>query len=199
MIPPMIPPHSSWVLLCIYTVPMGAVSGYLGVDPGFSGVLVTGCCDPLFPAGRLGMVQSRWWPGSALGTDCVAPFLAALMTNIGNPSVESGLDVLDPFSPTRSLSQVLNLMDQFTDHPFLSSPEFVLEERNTLIIRGEGGKEWNDDDEDSGRRYSSRLDLPPTMYKLDDIKAEMKNGVLKVIVPKVKEEDRKDVYQVTVE
>ena len=51
----------------------------------------------------------------------------------------------------------------------------------------------------SGRRYSSRLDLPPSVYKVDEIKAEMKNGVLKVVVPKVKEQERKDVYQVTVE
>ncbi|KHG00258.1 Heat shock 22 kDa, mitochondrial [Gossypium arboreum] len=73
---------------------------------------------------------------------------------------------------------------------------------NTLIIRGEGGKDWEDEEEEEegGRiRYSSRLDLPPTMYKVDEIKAEMKNGVLKVVVPKVKEEERKDVYQVTVE
>ncbi|KAK8584460.1 hypothetical protein V6N13_109854 [Hibiscus sabdariffa] len=139
-------------------------------------------------------------------------------------------DAFDPFSATRSLSQVLNLMDQFTDHPFLSSPSlssrkgwdmrednsalsFRIEmsglskedvkisvEQNTLIIRGEGGKDWDDDEEgDGGRRYSSRLDLPPTVYKLDEIKAEMKNAVLRVVVPKVKEEERKEVYQVTVE
>ncbi|PPS07980.1 hypothetical protein GOBAR_AA12656 [Gossypium barbadense] len=75
-------------------------------------------------------------------------------------------------------------------------------EQNTLIIRGEGGKDWEGEEEEEeggGRRYSSRLDLPPTMYKVDEIKAEMKNGVLKVVVPKVKEDERKDVYQVTVE
>ncbi|GMI76375.1 hypothetical protein like AT5G51440 [Hibiscus trionum] len=117
-------------------------------------------------------------------------------------------------------------MDQLTDHPFLSSPSlssrkgwdmrednnalsFRIEmpglskedvkisvEQNTLIIRGEGG---DDEGEDGGRRYSSRLELSPTMYKLDEIKAEMKNGVLKVVMPKVKEEERKDVHQVTVE
>ncbi|OMO52457.1 hypothetical protein COLO4_37189 [Corchorus olitorius] len=138
-------------------------------------------------------------------------------------------DTFDPFSPTRSLSQLLNLMDQFTDHPFMSSPSMssrrgwdvreddnalylriempglskenvnISVDQNTLIIKGEGGKE-SEDDQESGRRYSSRLDLPPPSYKVDEIKAEMKNGVLKVIVPKVKEEERKDhVYQVTVE
>ncbi|KAB2070821.1 hypothetical protein ES319_A08G180400v1 [Gossypium barbadense] len=141
-------------------------------------------------------------------------------------------DVFDPFSPTRSLSQVLNLMDQFTDHPLLSTPSLssrkgwdmrednnalyiriempglskedvkISVEQNTLIIRGEGGKDWEEEEEGEvggGIRYSSRLDLPPTLYKVDEIKAEMKNRVLKVVVPKVKEEERKDVYQVTVE
>ncbi|KAK6274963.1 hypothetical protein POUND7_004672 [Theobroma cacao] len=137
-------------------------------------------------------------------------------------------DVFDPFSPTRSLSQVLNLMDQFIDHPFLSSPSVssrkgwdvrednnalylriempglskenvnISVDQNTLIIREEGGKQ-SEDDQESGRRYSSWLDLPPSTYKVDEIKAEMKHGVLKVVVPKVKGEERQDVYQVTVE
>ena len=34
---------------------------------------------------------------------------------------------------------------------------------------------------------------------MDKIKAEMKNGVLRVTVPKVKEEERKDVFQVKIE
>lgn len=70
-------------------------------------------------------------------------------------------------------------------------------EQNTLIIRGEGGQEG--DDEESVRRYSSRIDLPDKLYKTDQIKAEMKNGVLKVMVPKVKEEERTDVFSVKVE
>lgn len=139
-------------------------------------------------------------------------------------------DVFDPFSPTRSLSQVLNLMDQFIDTPFVAASRGVgagsrrgwdvkedndalylrldlpglskedvkvSVEQNTLIIKGEGEKET--EDEESGRRYTSRLDIPPNLYKLDSIRAEMKNGVLKVAVPKVKEEERKDVFQVNVE
>ena len=74
----------------------------------------------------------------------------------------------------------------------------VFVEQNTLIIKGEGDNESGDVSE-SGRRYSSRIDLPSELYKLDDIKAEMKNGVLKVLVPKVKEDERKDVFQVNVE
>ncbi|KAI3843385.1 hypothetical protein MKW92_013205 [Papaver armeniacum] len=140
-------------------------------------------------------------------------------------------DVFDPFSPTRSLSSLFNMMDNFMDSPItnrrgglgsgglrrgwdaredenslclkidmpgLSKEEVnVSVDQNTLTIRGEGGKET--DDEESVRRYSSRIDLPPKVYKLDEIRAEMKNGVLKVFVPKVKEEERSDVVQVNVE
>ncbi|KAA0041093.1 small heat shock protein [Cucumis melo var. makuwa] len=139
-------------------------------------------------------------------------------------------DVFDPFSPTRSLSQVLNLMDQFMEDPFLAASRGVgagsrrgwdvkeddnalylrmdmpglskddvkvSVEQNTLIIKGEAAKE--SEDEEDRRRFSSRLDLPANLYELNSIKAEMKNGVLKVAVPKVKEEERKDVRHVTVE
>ncbi|XP_022866196.1 small heat shock protein, chloroplastic-like [Olea europaea var. sylvestris] len=140
-------------------------------------------------------------------------------------------DAFDPFFPGRSLNQVLNMMDQFMDIPFmpagrgmgigagvrrgwdvkedddalylrLDMPGLdkdqvkVLVEQNTLVIKGEGEKESENDER--GRRYSSRLDLPPNLYKLDGIKAEMKNGVLKVMVPKVKEEERKDVFLVDI-
>ncbi|KAJ6841223.1 putative 24.1 kDa heat shock protein, mitochondrial [Iris pallida] len=74
----------------------------------------------------------------------------------------------------------------------------VSAEQNTLIIRGEGEKE-GEGEEGGGRRYSSRIDLPEGMYKMDAIKAEMKNGVLKVSVPKVKQEERKDVFEVQIE
>lgn len=70
-------------------------------------------------------------------------------------------------------------------------------EQNTLVIKGEGAKE--SDDEESVRRYSSRIDLPEKIYKTSEVTAEMKNGVLKVVVPKVKEEARNDVFQVKVD
>jgi HSP20 family protein len=141
------------------------------------------------------------------------------------------VDVLDPFYPTRSLSQVLNLMEQFMENPFVAASQGlgagprrgfdvkeddnalyirmdmpgvgkenvkVSVEQNTLIIKGEAEKE-SEEGEESGRRYSSRLDLPPILYKLDSVRAEMKNGVLKVLVPKVKEEERKNVLQVKVD
>lgn len=113
--------------------------------------------------------------------------------------------------PTRSLSEVLNQMDQFMgmgaagwrrgwdvkeddsvlilrlDMPGLGREDVkVLVEQNTLTIKGEGEKESEEEEEESRRRYSSRLNLPPYPYKLGEIKAVMENGVLKVVVPKVK-------------
>ncbi|XP_022865097.1 heat shock 22 kDa protein, mitochondrial isoform X2 [Olea europaea var. sylvestris] len=130
--------------------------------------------------------------------------------------------VFDPFS-SRSLSQILNMMDQFMespvatgvprnwdaretddglylrmDMPGLGKEEVkVSVEQNTLIIKGEGKKEF--EDEEGGRRYSSRIDLPEKLYKTDEIKAEMKNGVLKVFIPKIKQEERSDVVHVKIE
>ncbi|KAL3828365.1 hypothetical protein ACJIZ3_017167 [Penstemon smallii] len=145
-------------------------------------------------------------------------------------------DAFDPFFPTRSLNQIMNIMDQFTENPFMSRGRRgstgigtrrgwdvreddnalylrvempgldkdqvkITVEQNTLVIRGEGEKESEEDDDDDayGRRYSGRLDLPPNLYKVEGVKAEMKNGVLKIVVPKVKDEEKKDVFQVSVE
>ncbi|KAJ6388880.1 hypothetical protein OIU77_027266 [Salix suchowensis] len=107
--------------------------------------------------------------------------------------------VFDPFSPTRSLSQetddALNLR---IDMPGLGKEDIkVSVEQNSLVIKGEAEKK--SDDEENARRYSSRIDLPEKMYKIDEIKAEMKNGVLRVVVPKVKEEERANVFHVKVE
>ncbi|KAK6117870.1 hypothetical protein DH2020_048370 [Rehmannia glutinosa] len=132
-------------------------------------------------------------------------------------------DVFGPFPTRSSLSQILNMMDQFMESPVTSSirrnwdaretgdglhlrvdmPGLGKEdvkvsvEQNTLIIKGEGKKEFEDDE--GGRRYTSRIDLPERLYKTNEIKAEMKNGVLNVFVPKIKEEERTDVFSVNVE
>ncbi|KAK8657891.1 hypothetical protein V6N13_036110 [Hibiscus sabdariffa] len=137
-------------------------------------------------------------------------------------------DVFDPFSPTRSLSQVLNMMNHFMENPFVSASRGmggglrrswdaketedalnlridmpglgkedvkVSVEQNALVIRGEA-KESKE--EETEGRYTSRIHLPEKVYKMDQIKAEMKNGVLKVVVPKIKEEERNDVIQVQI-
>nr|P11890.1 RecName: Full=Small heat shock protein, chloroplastic; Flags: Precursor [Oxybasis rubra]CAA33388.1 unnamed protein product [Oxybasis rubra] len=139
-------------------------------------------------------------------------------------------DVFDPFRATRSVGQLMNLMDQLMENPFMAASrgsgramrrgwdvredEEALElkvdmpglakedvkvsvEDNTLIIKSEAEKET--EEEEQRRRYSSRIELTPNLYKIDGIKAEMKNGVLKVTVPKIKEEEKKDVFQVMVD
>ncbi|KAI9160119.1 hypothetical protein LWI28_005235 [Acer negundo] len=134
-------------------------------------------------------------------------------------------DSFFPFSAPRSLNQILNLMSQMAENPYLGGTSTrrgwdvketddglnlrvdmpglgkedvkISVEQNSLIIKGEGTKEG--DDEESVNRYSSRIELPEMMFKTDEIKAEMKNGVLKVVVPKVKEEERADVFHVKVE
>ncbi|CAN8325874.1 unnamed protein product [Cochlearia groenlandica] len=141
-------------------------------------------------------------------------------------------DVFDPFSPTRSVSQVLNLMDRFLENPLLSAsrgmgasgsrrgwdikekedalylridmPGLTREdvklalEQDTLVIKGEGKDEDGDEGESGVRRFTSRIGLPEKMYKTEEIKAEMKDGVLRVVVPKVKEEERNDVREIEV-
>jgi HSP20 family protein len=77
----------------------------------------------------------------------------------------------------------------------------VWAEQNSLVIKGEGEKDaWDGDDADVAvPRYSRRIAVPADAYKMDKIKAEMKNGVLRVTVPKLKKEERKDVFQVQIE
>ncbi|CAH2070378.1 unnamed protein product [Thlaspi arvense] len=145
-------------------------------------------------------------------------------------------DIFDPFTPTRSLSQVLNFMDQFGESPLVSAtrgmgasgvrrgwdvkekddalclridmPGLSREdvklalEQNTLVIKGEGKAEDGEEDvsvSGEGRKFTSRIGLPEKVYKTDEIKAEMKNGVLKVVLPKMKEEERNNVRHIQVD
>ena len=132
-------------------------------------------------------------------------------------------EVFDPFSTRRNLSQLIenpflsathgtgfglrlgwnaretdDALQLRVDMPGLGKEDVkVSVEQNTLSIKGEGGKE--EGDEESERRYMSRIDLPEKLYRTDQIRAEMKNGVLKVVVPKVNEDERSDVFHVHVE
>lgn len=114
------------------------------------------------------------------------PFLSA-SRGIG-AGVRRGWDV-------RDTDDALKLL---IDMPGLDKEDVkVSVEQNTLVIKGEEAKE--SDVEESGRKYTGRIDLPEKVYRTDQIKAEMKNGVLKVVVPKAKEDERADVFHVKVE
>ncbi|PUZ77712.1 hypothetical protein GQ55_1G395400 [Panicum hallii var. hallii] len=143
------------------------------------------------------------------------------------PSLFSGNVFRDPFSAPQSLGRLLNLMDDIAtaapgragavrrgwnaredeealhlrvDMPGLGKEHVkVWAEQNSLVIKGEGEKEAGEDESAPPPRYTGRIELSPDVYRMDKIKAEMKNGVLRVVVPKVKEEQRKDVFQVNVE
>jgi HSP20 family protein len=116
------------------------------------------------------------------------PFLSATR-GIGAGGVRRGWDA-------KETEDALHLR---VDMPGLSKEDVKISvEQNTLTIKGEGAKE-SEEEEEGVRRFSSRIDLPEKLYKIDQIKAEMKNGVLKVIVPKMKEEERNDVINVKVE
>ncbi|KAM0867350.1 hypothetical protein ACQ4PT_042049 [Festuca glaucescens] len=132
----------------------------------------------------------------------------------------------DPFSAPQSLGRLLSLMDDMAspvsraaallrrgwnakedeealhlrvDMPGLGKEHVkVWAEQNSLVIKGEGEKD-SEEEGAAAPRYSGRIELAGDVYRMDQIKAEMKNGVLRVVVPKVKEEQRRDVFQVNVD
>ncbi|KAL2527529.1 25.3 kDa heat shock protein [Abeliophyllum distichum] len=134
--------------------------------------------------------------------------------------------LLDPLSSTRTMRQMLNMMDRLFqdiptfpgqsrtsgevrapwdikdeeneikmrfDMPGLSKEDIkVSVEDNILVIKGEHKKEEGKDNEWLSRGYNSydtRLRLPDNCEK-DKVKAELKNGVLYISIPKTKEEKK---------
>ncbi|XP_050117544.1 heat shock 22 kDa protein, mitochondrial-like [Malus sylvestris] len=101
------------------------------------------------------------------------------------PGVEHGGPVHGQPIPRRSKRRIEKGMDVKEnkealflqmDMPRLDKQDVKISvEQNTLVVRGEGK---DSDDEDGGvRRFTSILDLPPDLYKIDEIRAKMKNGV----------------------
>lgn len=129
----------------------------------------------------------------------------------------SPFGLLDPVSPMRTMRQMLDTMDRLFDDalsvngeirtpwdikedeheikmrfdmPGISKEDLkVSVEDDILVIRGEHKREEKDDDW-SRRNYSAydtRLELPDNCVK-DQVKAELKNGVLYINIPKAKTE-----------
>lgn len=73
-------------------------------------------------------------------------------------------------------------------------------EGEVVYIRGEEPEVVGDcegEDVADGRKYCTKIRLPAKAFKLSKIHAEVKNGVLKVLVPAVEEELR-DIVPVEV-
>ncbi|CAL1375819.1 unnamed protein product [Linum trigynum] len=142
-------------------------------------------------------------------------------------------DMVDPFSPTRTITQMLDLLNHLTD-PFFATAatpgggrqvredekniyltmempglgkedvKVYVESDDTLVIRGEVEESSSTEVEGrnyEGRKYYTKLNVPASGYRVDEITGEMKNGVLKVVIPKVTgdEKNRNDVKEVKVE
>eukprot|EP01018_Ginkgo_biloba_P035836 Gb_01039 [translate_table: standard] len=110
----------------------------------------TGFQDPFFPARSFGL-----GPFSN-------PFIAA---SRGTGDMKGGLrkpwDALEDMEALRLRVDMAGLGKEDVQ---------VYAEENTLVIKGEAQSEAELDG--SGRRYSSRIDLPPKLYRIDQIKAE---------------------------
>lgn len=65
----------------------------------------------------------------------------------------------------------------------------VWAENNTVFFAGRGDIEYKD--EETGRDYGGSLEFNPEFNKVDEVKAEMKNGILRMIIPNVTKEENK--------
>lgn len=78
------------------------------------------------------------------------------------------------------------------DMPGFSKEEVkVTVEGDQLVIEGEQNAEKSDDgwSSHSYENYNTRLTLPEHV-KLDEVKAELKNGMLRIVIPKFKEDPK---------
>ncbi|XP_059644944.1 heat shock 22 kDa protein, mitochondrial-like [Cornus florida] len=57
--------------------------------------------------------------------------------------------------------------------------------KNSIHIEGKTKKEDEDENDMAVRAYSGVIDLPRGIYKLDEIKATIKMGILKMVIPKM--------------
>ncbi|PIA35687.1 hypothetical protein AQUCO_03500203v1 [Aquilegia coerulea] len=75
----------------------------------------------------------------------------------------------------------------------------VMIEKNNLVVKGEEKQEETSYDGEKGRKYCCKIKFEPELFKIKKIKAEMKDGLLKVVLPMLKEEERKDIIHIKVD
>ncbi|KAL2926587.1 Small heat shock protein chloroplastic [Bienertia sinuspersici] len=74
----------------------------------------------------------------------------------------------------------------------------VYVENTTLVMKGVRKMESQFGETDK-KIYHASIDLMPIhKYKVTEIKAEVKDGVFKVTVPKMKDEERTDVFHIQI-
>jgi len=86
------------------------------------------------------------------------------------------------------------------DMPGFSKEEVkVTVEDDQLVIKGEQNAEKSDDgwSSHSYENYNTRLTLPEHV-KLDEVKAELKNGMLRIVIPKSKEDPKMNAIPIEV-
>nr|GEW04487.1 hypothetical protein [Tanacetum cinerariifolium] len=104
--------------------------------------------------------------------------------------------VRDGSRPERDAKEVKDTLILRYDMPGLDRENVKISvDENTLAIRAKKGHE----EDKVSCKYSSQVDFPNTVYKLNEIKAEMKKGVLKFRVLLVKFEESKHVRHIDVE
>ncbi|KAL5718415.1 hypothetical protein ACHQM5_011319 [Ranunculus cassubicifolius] len=68
-------------------------------------------------------------------------------------------------------------------------------EKDKLTMKGEPA---TSNDGAKKYKYNKKVYISSEVFKVNEIEAEMKNGILKVLIPKIKEEEKKDVIRVFV-
>ncbi|KAF7148327.1 hypothetical protein RHSIM_Rhsim03G0167600 [Rhododendron simsii] len=78
-------------------------------------------------------------------------------------------------------------------HGLAKEKVYITGKHNYMTISEVSGND------DRAWRISATIDLPLKFYKSDQIKAEMKNGVLNIVVLKSEKEERDEEFHVNVE